>query len=135
MSTLIYRWWVGTPCLSVCLCAQVLEFLGPHQGLQARQSVCEPNTSTQVTRSSSCLHAHLLMCSSSSLPPSLAITSCSRELYAGYSNMKVATWVKLQGDPDADNGDYVVVSSFSTAAATIGERIAASSAASALKFF
>lgn len=44
---------------------------------------------------------------------SLAVSSCSTKLYAGYSNMQVTTWVKPETDPD-DNSDYVVVPSFLT---------------------
>lgn len=66
---------------------------------------------------------------------SLAITSCSRELFAGYSNNKVVTWVKPEGDHDQDNGDYVVVSSYPPSSVMLSERQAVESAASALKYF
>ena len=49
--------------------------------------------------------------------------------------MQVATWVKIKGDPDSENGDFVVVSSFPTGIPLLGDRVAASSAASALKYF
>lgn len=39
---------------------------------------------------------------------SLAVSSCSTKLYAGYSNQQVVTWIKPDVG-DEENGDYVVV--------------------------
>ena len=45
---------------------------------------------------------------------SLAVSSCSTKLYAGYSDTKIVTWVKPENDMLDDNGDYVVVPSSMT---------------------
>ncbi|XP_019849297.1 PREDICTED: lysosomal-trafficking regulator-like [Amphimedon queenslandica] len=39
---------------------------------------------------------------------SLAVSSCSTKLYAGYSNQQVVTWVKPETG-DEETGDYVLV--------------------------
>ena len=67
---------------------------------------------------------------------SIAISSCSTKLYAGYSNMQIITWIKPETDPD-DNGDYVVVPSFLTPPPTTNLSVvnAAQSTNSILKYF
>ena len=68
---------------------------------------------------------------------SLAVSSCSTKLYAGYSNGNIVTWVKPLSDAD-DNGEYVVVPSFVQPApepAGTGLEQTAQSTASMLRYF
>ena len=70
-----------------------------------------------------------------SLYHSLAVSSCSTKLYAGYSNMQVVTWIKPETDPDETNGDYVVVPSFLAPPPTSAVEKTAQSTSSILKYF
>lgn len=65
---------------------------------------------------------------------SLAVSSCSTKLYAGYSNMNVVTWIKPESDLD-ENGEYVVVPSLVPNALPSTLERNAQSTASLLKYF
>lgn len=45
---------------------------------------------------------------------SLCISSCSRELYAGYSSQKLLAWVKLKQEACPDDLEYIVLTSRET---------------------